>query len=609
MQKNQREKSVRQPEPMDGKNRFFWLKAVILFLFTAVTFIGITLYTRNLFERIELHTKQEQRAIELGGILKHFDEVLTMSVRMAVVTGDCAWQERYRNFKPQLDAVVNEATSFVPEIYESEVNEFNSAKIKIAEIEGKAFGIFRAGNPKQALELLDSLEYKKQREIYSHSIADFTKFINEQVKEHIIECRNTGWGAFTFIFVILLTLIFLCLILFQMRRNLAERKRIEAETFEWKGRYEAAVLASGHILYDWNSGTNEVIYGGAIERILGYSSEQLKGNLSKWMEIIHPEDKRYFNEAIEKIIATGKSAHFEYRVRKKDGQYIIIEDSGYFVTDADGGKARMVGFVKDITERKQTEQELENLNEELKITIEKLTRANCELADFAHIAAHDLKAPLRGIGNLAGIVLDDYDDKLDKQGKEMLSMIAGRADFMYKQINGILRYSEVGLTEEKPEIVKLNEIIGEIINSIAPPEHIQIAIVNELPALMCDRIRIVQVFQNLIDNAIKYMDKPDGHIRIACEEEGDFWKFSVSDNGRGIENKHFEKIFQIFKTFSRNDEVECTGIGLSIVKKIIETYGGKIRVESEVRKGTTFFFTFSKHKVRAANKEYQDSFC
>ena len=176
---------------------------------------------------------------------------------------------------------------------------------------------------------------------------------------------------------------------------------------------------------------------------------------------------------------------------------------------------------------------------------------------------------------------------------------------MYKLIDGILEYSKVGRVKEKEVDVDLNQLVPEIIDMIDVPENITITIENELPVIKCEQTRITQVFQNLLSNAVKYMDKPQGQIRISCVQEDGFWKFSVADNGPGIEEKNFEKIFQIFQTLSPRDEVESTGVGLTVVKKIVEIYGGKIWVESKVGEGSTFFFTLPKQKmeVKAANLE------
>ncbi|CAN1210609.1 ATP-binding protein [Tumidithrix helvetica PCC 7403] len=223
--------------------------------------------------------------------------------------------------------------------------------------------------------------------------------------------------------------------------------------------------------------------------------------------------------------------------------------------------------------------------------LEELAHVNQELKDFAYIVSHDLKAPLRGIASLADWLLTDYGDRLDDEGKDMLQLMGGRVRRMSDLIDGVLQYSRVGRVREDKTEVDLKPLLVDIIDSIAAPKGIQIAIDTKLPVLQAEKIRIQQVFQNLISNAVKYMGKPEGEIHIGHTETQGFWQFYVSDTGVGIEERHFDKVFQIFQTLVPRDQSESTGVGLAIVKKIVETYGGQIWVTSEVGKGSTFYFT------------------
>jgi PAS domain S-box-containing protein len=226
--------------------------------------------------------------------------------------------------------------------------------------------------------------------------------------------------------------------------------------------------------------------------------------------------------------------------------------------------------------------------------LQQLAGINQELQDFAHVVSHDLKAPLRAIKTLADWLATDYQDKLDSQGKENLQLLGSRVDRMQNLIDGVLQYSRIGRTEQGTVPVDLARLLREILDNLGVPEHIEVHVEPDLPTVKADATRITQVFQNLLSNAIKYMDKPQGLITVECVEEDGFWKFSVSDNGPGIERKHFEQIFKLFQTLARRDDGESTGVGLTVAKKIVEMYGGKIWVESEVGKGSTFFFTFPK---------------
>ena len=217
-----------------------------------------------------------------------------------------------------------------------------------------------------------------------------------------------------------------------------------------------------------------------------------------------------------------------------------------------------------------------------------------QLEDFAYIVSHDLKAPLRAVNQLATWISEDYAKSFDEEGKEQMNLLIGRVKRMSSLIDGILEYSRIGRIKGKEEEVDLNIVAKETIEILAPPENIQVIIENELPVVFGDRVRIGQVFQNLISNAMKYMDKPEGEIKIDCKDEGSHWKISVADNGPGIERKYYEKIFQIFQTLESKDTRESTGIGLTLVKKIVELHGGNIWVKSEVGKGSTFLFTIKK---------------
>jgi len=257
-----------------------------------------------------------------------------------------------------------------------------------------------------------------------------------------------------------------------------------------------------------------------------------------------------------------------------------------------GGKKVLQGIFRDVTERKKAERRQAQL-------LEQLEKTNQELKDFAYVVSHDLKAPLRGIHTLANWISTDYADKFDEEGKEQLALLSRRVDRMHNLIDGILQYSRVGRVREEKTQVNLNELVPTIVDMVAPPENITITVENELPVVEFEETRIIQVFQNLLSNAVKYMDKPEGKIEIGCIEEDAFWKFSVKDNGPGIEERYFERIFQMFQTLSPRDEFESTGVGLTLVKKIIELYGGRIWLESKVGIGSTFFFTLSKQEKDA----------
>ncbi len=289
----------------------------------------------------------------------------------------------------------------------------------------------------------------------------------------------------------------------------------------------------------------------------------------------------------------------ELSLRHKDGHPIPVD---LVVSPIREGEVQkyVLGIVRDISERKRAEKELQKYRDHLEELVEirtvELEAVNAELKDFAYVVSHDLKAPLRAITQLGSWIATDYAEALDADGRELVDLLIGRTRRMHGLIQGILQYSRIGRVVEKKRSVNLNQLVQETLEMLAPPASIQITVTNELPTVVGERARLRQVFQNLLDNALKFMDKPQGWVRIGCADAGDYWLFSVADNGPGIAAKYYAKIFQIFQTLVPRDEFESTGIGLALVKKIVELNEGKVWVESTVGAGSTFYFTLPKQE-------------
>ncbi len=280
------------------------------------------------------------------------------------------------------------------------------------------------------------------------------------------------------------------------------------------------------------------------------------------------------------------------------GVYLEVSTSPVFAEN--GEVAGSVHIAKDITSRKQAEQTQAKL-------LNDVESINRELKEFAYIVSHDLKAPLRGIKTLVEWISADYAEKLDEAGKEQMKLLTKQVERMHNLIEGVLQYSRVTRDKGQRAWVNLNELVPQVIDSIAPPENVSIGIAGELPTISFEPTRIAQVFQNLLGNAVKYMDKPQGRITIGCAEEDGCWKFGICDNGPGIDEKHFERIFQIFQTLNSRDELESTGVGLTIAKKIVQMYGGRIWVESKLGEGSTFYFTIPIEQKELTNAKTQAS--
>lgn len=219
---------------------------------------------------------------------------------------------------------------------------------------------------------------------------------------------------------------------------------------------------------------------------------------------------------------------------------------------------------------------------------------NKELEDFAYVVSHDLKSPLRGIAKISEWLEADYADKLDEDGKSQLEMLRRRVHRLDSLIDGILEYSRLGRARTEAKAIDMNALLKEIVELNANMRSVNVKVAPNLPTIQFVRPKMVQVFSNLISNAIKYNDKRKIEIEIGYEEQPDQHEFWVKDNGLGIEEAYREKVFKIFQTLQPKDDVESTGIGLSIVQKIIHDVNGEIWIESEMGQGTTFYFTIPK---------------
>ncbi|ELR68996.1 hypothetical protein C900_05554 [Fulvivirga imtechensis AK7] len=268
-----------------------------------------------------------------------------------------------------------------------------------------------------------------------------------------------------------------------------------------------------------------------------------------------------------------------------------------FYTFADtANEGGLVGFGLDITAQKLYEKEQKNYAANL----EKMNKA---LDQFAYVVSHDLKAPLRAINNLSQWIEEDLGDLLDDKAdvKENMSLLRGRVNRMELLINGILEYSRAGRSEIKYEETDVMALVGEVMSALDIPATFKVT-TGDLPTIRTSKLRLEQIFSNLLSNAVKYNDKPEGTITIGYVHKENFHEFYVADNGPGIAKEYHEKIFDIFQTLAPKDKSESTGVGLSIVKKIIEELGGSIHVESEPGAGVKFIFTLPARKQSDLNR-------
>jgi PAS domain S-box-containing protein len=328
-------------------------------------------------------------------------------------------------------------------------------------------------------------------------------------------------------------------------------------------------------------------------RLTGFSADDVSGK--ELADMLLDEESGHLIENMNQKLAEKESVNEEFLIHKKDKSKTWVHENITPIADEYGNVVKFIGIMSDISERKLAEEKMAEY-------MRNLERTNKELDKFAYIVSHDLKAPLRAIGNLTGWIEEDVGDQMPPAVMKNFNIIKGRVMRMELLINGILDYSKAGKNKGQYVSFDTKSLVKETFDLIGAPDNCKLNFNQSMPLLHSDKIKLQQVFMNLINNAIKYCDKDEIHIKINSEEEKNFWHFSVEDNGPGIEKQYHDKIFVIFQTLNARDEVESTGVGLAIVKKIIEDQGGAIWVESEPGKGATFHFTWAK----SAEKNSED---
>lgn len=326
----------------------------------------------------------------------------------------------------------------------------------------------------------------------------------------------------------------------------------------------------------WNSGAT---------KLYGFTAEESIGQ--KLNRFCPPEGQTEISNILDRMKQGISIENYETARITKDGRIVSVSISYSPLRDREGKVVAISGIARNITQQK-------NAAKEQKRLIAKLETTNKELESFAYITSHDLKAPLRAIGSLSDWIYADYADTMDDEGKDHLQLLKSRVQRMHDLIEGILQYSRVGRKDKELIPLDLNNVVSDVLRFIEVPEHVSISVPKDLPTVLMPKTHPTQIFENLISNAIKYGKRKDATITIALEELPRFWKLSVADNGDGIDERYHKKIFEIFQTLKSRDEIESTGIGLTIVKKIVEHAGGEIWLESELGKGTIFYFTLPK---------------
>ncbi len=335
----------------------------------------------------------------------------------------------------------------------------------------------------------------------------------------------------------------------------------------------------------------------AAAELLGRSALELRE--LRLVDLVVPEDP-FDRAALERALEGGQPHQAdELHLEREDGERIPVELQANPVLRDDRIQGAVVTF-RDMTGRRARERELQETSQRLMFVNHQLMRTNDQLEQFAYIASHDLKAPLRAVASLAGWIEEDLGDGKSPEVSEHLRLLRGRVKRMERLLQDLLTFARLGQEQVKVEKVDLGELVRSVETLQAPPEGMAVVPVGVLPVVETARTPLEHVLMNLVGNAIRHHDRPEGRVEVSCEPAGRFLRFRVADDGPGIPADYHDKVFRVLTTLQPRDSRETSGMGLTIVKKLIEDAGGAVHIEDNSPRGTAFVFTWPQRWTESA---------
>ncbi|MBI3608111.1 MAG: PAS domain S-box protein [Nitrospirae bacterium] len=384
-----------------------------------------------------------------------------------------------------------------------------------------------------------------------------------------------------------------------LQARLTQLERLESEHGQAEAKFRGLLEAAPDAIAIVDGTGRIVLVNAQTEALFGYGRDELIG---RPVELLVPERFRNAHIGHRSAYASAPRTRpmgqcLDLLGRRKDGTEVPIEVSLSPMTMGD--EVLTISTLRDITERKRTE-------EELRVQKRALEDKVREMDDFMHVVSHDLKEPLRGIEAFAGFLLEDYGPSLDGDGKRYVNFLKQAAVRMRDLIHDLLTLASISRKGPTTQTVDLNRILAQAQRDLEytiQQKHAEIRVVSTLPTVVCDPTQIGEVFNNLISNAVKFNTRPHPVIEIASRKEGDAHVISVADNGIGIDPRYMERIFGLFERLHPQEEFEGTGAGLAICKKVVEGGGGRIWVTSQPGEGSTFSFTIPKRREESSTAE------
>jgi PAS domain S-box-containing protein len=391
------------------------------------------------------------------------------------------------------------------------------------------------------------------------------------------------------------------LIIVLLAKAVKSRNSVLKKLQESEERLDLAMAVKNEGIWDWNLLTNETYFDERYYTMAGYKPYEFPQNFTAWAEKVHEDDLSSSRDAIDAYLS-GESNEFniEFRFKKKDGQWMWVNGKGkIYDRDENGKPVRMIGTHTDITARKLAEEEIRKLNEELETQViartAQLETANKELEAFAYSVSHDLRAPLRAMSGFSKVFQADYSEHLDEQGSHYLDRIQAASKRMEELIDDLLILSRATRSDFISTQVDISELAADIVAKLreTEPERRVTTKIEEGLKVRGDQKLLTIALENLLNNAWKFSSlQPQAQIEVgSINSEGKKKTFYVCDNGAGFNMDYADKLFVPFQRLHRNDEFPGTGIGLSIVLRIIERHGGRIWAESEIGRGTIISFS------------------